>query len=195
MTGWVLWCPKVSLCRLGQQALLIGHNSRTNLAPARMRWRSRGFYLQPRMKNGVYYIALGIGLLTETALGQTPSPTIVAQSPTTLRPSGVLTAPPPAPVAVPPSGVLPTIERRAVTTLPFKTAQKIQTAKRAKPVAMHRHVVRSAAGRKSTTRTATGDQSIAVTPPVVSKAAEQSRHDGIGYEFFVSQLGKAKEAK
>ena len=150
------------------------------------------------MKNGVYYLALGIGLLTETSvLGQTPSSTVVAQSPTTVRPSGVLITPPPAPVAVPPSGVLPTPERRAVTTPPFKTAQKVQAAQKARPVTMRRHVVhrRSAASRKATTRTTTADQSIAVTPPVVSKAAEQPRRDGIGYEFFLSQLGKAKEPK
>lgn len=52
-------------------------------------------------------LALGIGLLTETAfaLGQAPSPTVVAQAAASERPSGVLITPPLAPVAVPPSGV------------------------------------------------------------------------------------------
>ena len=56
--------------------------------------------------NGVSYLALSIGLLTETsfAFRQTPSPTIVAQVTGSVPPSGVLIASPPAPVAVPPSG-------------------------------------------------------------------------------------------
>ena len=112
-----------------------------------------------------------------------------------MPPSGVLITPPPAPVAVPPSGVLATIERRAVTNLPFKTAQKLQTTKRASPVKMRRHVVhwRSAARRETIMRTTTADQSTAATPSVVSTTAEPPRHDGIGYELF--QLGKGKEAR
>ena len=148
------------------------------------------------------YLALGIGLLTGTlfASGQTPSPTVVAQAPVTAPPSGVLVTPPPAPVPVPPSGVLvtpPTVERHAVTTVPVKTAQTEQIAKRATPVPMRRHVVhgRPAARRETITRTTTVDQSIAAAPSAVSRAAEEPRSDGIGYELFLSQFGKAKEAK
>jgi len=153
---------------------------------------------EPLMKIGASYLALGIGLLTGTVLGQTSQPTLVAQALT--PPSGVLITQPPAPVAVPPSGVLespPTVERRTVTTLPFKTAQKVQTAKRATPVTMRRHVMhrRSAAPRQTITRTTTVDQSIAATPSAVSTAAEQPRNNGIGYELFLSQFGKEKEAK
>jgi hypothetical protein len=153
---------------------------------------------EPLMKIGASYLALGIGLLTGTVLGQTSQPALVAQALT--PPSGVLITQPPAPVAVPPSGVLespPTVERRTVTTLPFKTAQKVQTAKRATPVTMRRHVMhrRSAAPRQTITRTTTVDQSIAATPSAVSTAAEQPRNNGIGYELFLSQFGKEKEAK
>src|SRR5262245_1143946 len=125
------------------------------------------------------YLALGIGLLSEAsfALGQTPSPTLVAQVTGTVPPSGVLTTPPPAPVAVPPSGVLGTVERGAST----KTAQKLQTIKRATPARMRRHVVqwRSSTRAKTTTPTPTVDQSTAA-PLVVKTTPEPPRHDGIG---------------
>jgi hypothetical protein len=109
------------------------------------------------MKIGASYLALGIGLLTGTVFGQTSQPTLVAQALTSVPPSGALITQPPAPVAVPPSGVLespPTVE-----PLPFKTAQKVQTAKRATPVTMRRHVVHrgSAAPRETITRTTTVD--------------------------------------
>jgi hypothetical protein len=43
---------------------------------------------------------------------------------------------------VPPSGILTTDERHVVTTIPFKTAPKLQTTKKATPVTMHHHVGR-----------------------------------------------------
>jgi hypothetical protein len=97
----------------------------------------------PRCLASMSYLAFGIGLLTETsfALGQTPSPTLVAQVTGTVPPSGVLITPSPAPVAVPPSGVLPTVERGVVTALPFKTAQGMQAAKKGGSVMMRHHVV------------------------------------------------------
>jgi len=159
------------------------------------------------MKSGVSYLTLGIGLLTGPlfAYGQTPGPTLVAQAPVTVPPFGVLVTQPAAPVPVPPSGVLVTprtVERHAFTTVPVKTAQTVRIAKRATPITMRRHVVhwrpaarRETARRQTITRTPTVDQSIAVTPSVVSTAAEEPRNDGIGYEFFLSQFGKAKEAK
>ena len=147
--------------------------------------------------NGVSYLAFGIGLLTETsfALGQTPSAMLVAQVTGSVPSAGVLVTPPPAPVAVPPSGVLAPIERRAVTTLPFKTAQKLQTTKSGPPVRTRRHVVhsRSAARRETTTRITPADQSAAATPLIVKAPPEQPRHDGIGYELFFPQLSKGKE--
>jgi hypothetical protein len=154
------------------------------------------------MKNGVSYLALGIGLLTGTliAFGQTPSPTLVAQAPVTVPPSGVLVTQPPAPVPVPPSGVLltpPTVERHAVTTLPVMAAQTARISKRTTPVTPRRHVGnwRPAARRETITRTTTVDQSIAAIPSVVRTAAEEPRNNGIGYELFLSQFGKGKEAK
>jgi hypothetical protein len=149
------------------------------------------------MKSGAYYLALGIGLLSEMSFAsqQRPSPILVAQVTGSVPPSGVLITPPPAPVAVPPSGVLATVERRTVTTLPFKTAQKLQTTKRATPVRTRRHIVhwRSASRPETTTPTATVDQSVAATPLVIKTTPEQARHDGIGYELFLPQLGKGKE--
>jgi len=49
--------------------------------------------------NGVSYLALGIGLLTETsfALGQVAGQMTVAQVTGSVPPSGVLITPPPAP--------------------------------------------------------------------------------------------------
>jgi hypothetical protein len=135
-------------------------------------------------------LALGIGLLTETsfALAQMPSSTLVAQVTGTVTPSGVLITPPPAPVPVPPSGVLPTVERRTVTTLPFKTAQKLRTTKKPAPVRMRRHVGR---WRPATRREANITTSI--TPLVVKATAEPPRRDG--YELFLSPLGKGKEPR
>jgi hypothetical protein len=154
------------------------------------------------MKSGVSYLTLGIGLLTGTlfAYGQTPSATPVAQAPLTAPPSGVLVTPPPAPVPVPPAGVLvapPTVERHAVTTVPVKTAQKVQIPERAASVTMRRHVQhwRPTARRETNTRTTTVDRSIAAAPSTVSTAGEEPRNDGIGYDLFLSQFGKAKEAK
>jgi hypothetical protein len=149
------------------------------------------------MKTGVPYLALGIGLLTETslALGQTPSPTLVAQVTGSVPPSGVLTTPPLAPVAVPPSGVLTTVEGRHTTTPQFKTAQNSETTKRGTAVTIRRHVVhrRSAARRETTTRAMTTDQSIAATPSVVRATPEQSRPNATGYEIFLPRFGKGKE--
>jgi len=154
---------------------------------------------EPYMKGGVSCIAFGFGLLTETllALGQTTSPTFVAQGPSSAPPSGVLMLPPAAPVLVPPSGVLPTVERHVVTARPLKAAKQIHIAKRSLPVGMHRHVVNShpASRRHTITRPTTVAQNKAPTLSVVSAAAEEPRHDGISYDSFLSQLGKAKEAK
>jgi hypothetical protein len=145
--------------------------------------------------NGVSYLALAVGLLTKTsfAFGQTLSPTLVAQLTGSVPPSGVLITPQPAPVVVPSSGVLATVERHAVTTFPLK----LQTTKRATLGTMRRHVVhwRLAVRRETTTGTTTEQPSIAATPWVVGGAAEQPRHDGIGYEIFLSSLGKGKETK
>ena len=158
------------------------------------------------MRRSVSYLALGVGLLVGSlnAQGQTQGPIFVAQAPVTVPPSGVLPTQPSAPVAVPPSGVLPTqppasvaappsgvpatVERRAVTT------QKLQTRT---SVTMRRHVVpwRFTARRATIRGTTTVEPSIAATPSVVSTTAEQPGHDGIGYELFLSQLGKAKQAR
>jgi hypothetical protein len=148
---------------------------------------------EPIMKSGAYYLALGIGLLSEMSSQQQPRPTLVAQVTGSVPPSGILKTPPPAPVAVPPSGVLATVEHSHVPTLPFKTAQKLQTTKKTVPARTRRHDVhwRSATRRK--TGTPSGDQSVAATPLVVKTAPEQARHDGIGHELFLAPLGKGKE--
>ena len=91
--------------------------------------------------NGVSYLALGIGLLTETtfALGQVAGQMTVAQVTGSVPSAGVLITPPRAPVPVPSSGVLATVERHAVVTLPLKTTQKFQITKR--PGTTRRYVV------------------------------------------------------
>jgi hypothetical protein len=163
------------------------------------RWTNKGAVgsneEEPLMKGGLSCVALAFGLLTETlfALGQTTSPTSVAQGPSSPPPSGVLATPPPAPVLVPPSGVLPTLERHAVAGRPLKMAQQIHIAKTYASASMRRHTVssRPASRRHTITRHITVAQSMAPTLTVVSAAAEEPRHD----ETFLSQLGKAKEAK
>jgi hypothetical protein len=151
------------------------------------------------MKGGLSCVALAFGLLSETlfALGQTTNPTSVTQGPSSPPPSGVLMTPPPAPVLVPPSGVLPTLERHAVTGRPLKMAEQIHIAKSYAHTSMRRHTVRSrpAARRRTITRPTTVAQRMAPTLTVVSVAAEAPRHDETGFDSFISQLGKAKEAK
>jgi hypothetical protein len=158
-------------------------------------WEKGPEYRASKNMNGVSYLAFGIGLLTETAfaLQQAPSPTLVAQVTGSAPSAGVLVSPPPAPVAVPPSGFLATVERRTVSTLPFKTAQKLQTANGPPPVRMRRHVAhaRSPTRREATKRTPTTHQSVAGTPLIVKTTPEQQSHDG--FELFFRQLGKGKE--
>jgi hypothetical protein len=144
--------------------------------------------------NGVSYLALGIGLLTETtfALGQVAGQMTVAQVTGSVPSAGVLITPPRAPVPVPSSGVLATVERHAVVTLPLKTTQKFQITKR--PGRTRRYVVHRRAAVRSemmTRGTTTAQQRIA-TPSMVGTAADQPRHAGIGFEFFLSPLGKGK---
>jgi hypothetical protein len=69
----------------------------------------------------------------------------------------------------------------------------VQTTKRETSVTTRRHVVhwQTAARRETITRTTTVDQSIATT----STADERPRSDAIGYEYFLSQVGKGKESK
>ena len=160
------------------------------------------------MRRSVSCLALGVGLLVGSlnAQGQTHGPIFVAQAPATVPPSGVLPTRPPAPVAVPPSGVLATqppasvaappsgvpatVERRAVTT------QKLQTIRRRTSVTMRRHVVPwRFAARPAAIGGTTTEPSIAATPSVVSTTAEQPRINEIGYETFLAQIGKAKQAK
>jgi len=170
------------------------------------------------MRRSVSCLTLGVGLVVGTlnAQGQTHGPTIVAQAPVTVPPSGILPSPPPAPVALPPSGVLPsyqpapvavppsgvlvtppTAERHAVATVLVKTGQRERTAARAAPGTMRRHVVhlRSARHRRTVTRTAPVDQSTAAAPSGASTAAEQPSIDELGYGAFLTQIGKAKQAK
>jgi hypothetical protein len=147
--------------------------------------------------NGLPYLAVGISLLAETslALGQTPRPMLVAQITGTVPPSGVLTAPPPAPVSVPPSGVLTTIEPGVAATSQFRTIQELPTAKRATPIRTRHQVVHWPSGTraKRTTPVATADQNVAAKPLLVKTIPEQPRPDERSYELFLPWLGKGKE--
>jgi hypothetical protein len=145
--------------------------------------------------NGVSYLALGIGLLTETsfAFGQVASQMTIAQVTGSVPPSGVLMTPPPAPVGVPSSGVLANVERHAAITRPLKATQKFQITNGPTLGTTRRHVVhRRAAVRSERTMGTTTAQQSTATPSMVGTAAEQPRHAGIGYEFFLSPLGKGK---
>ena len=141
------------------------------------------------MKGGLSCVVFAFGLLTETllALGQSNNPTAVAQGPSSPPPSGVLMTRPPAPVLVPPSGVLPTLERHAVTGRPLKMAQQIHIAKSSVPVSMRRHTISSppAARCRTITRPVTVAQSMAPTLTIVSAAAEEPRHNETSLEIHL----------
>jgi len=153
-------------------------------------------------------------MLIAQALGSVPSSGVLTtqpQAPVALPPSGVLetqptterrvlTTQPQAPVVLPAPRVLetqPATERRAVTTPRSKAKQKVQTARRETSVTTRRHVVhwQTAARRETIARTTTVDQSIATTSTAISTAAERPRGDAIGYEYFLSPVGKGKESK
>jgi len=158
------------------------------------------------MKTGVSCVALGFGLFAATiiAVGQTITPGVVAQGPSSAPPSGVVAAPPAAPVSVPPSGVLatPPSAQHPVTPLgasaaterhrvgnarPVKTAQNVHH-QRSKPATMRRHVVhhwtapRHDKGKRPTILA----RNIEPAPTVDRSAVEEHRP-------FLSQFGKAKE--
>jgi len=152
------------------------------------------------LKIGMPCLALGIGLLTAASLaqGQTSNATFIAQALAPGPSSGVLRTEPPAPVPVPPSGVVmpsPTVEhhpiserhaiteRHAIATPPVKAVQTRQIAKRATPHIVHK---RSASQREAIVRTSE------TIPPVMSTSSEQPGQDAIGYELLLSQLGKGK---
>jgi hypothetical protein len=152
------------------------------------------------LKIGMPCLALGIGLLTAAsfAQGQTSNATFIAQALAPGPSSGVLRTEPPAPVPVPPSGVVtpsPTVEhhpvseghaiteRHAITTPPVKAVQTRQIAKRATPHIVHK---RSATRRQAIVRTSE------TISPVMSTSSEQPSQDAIGYELLLSQLGKGK---
>jgi hypothetical protein len=158
------------------------------------------------MKTGVSCVALGVGLFAATiiAVGQTISPSVVAQGPSSAPPSGVVAAPPAAPVSVPPSGVLatPSSAQRPVTpsgvlatvdrhrvskTRPIKTVQNVHHP-RSKPATMRRHVVhhRTPPRYDKSTRPTILAQNPAQSPSEDRLAVEEHRP-------FLSQFGKAKE--
>jgi hypothetical protein len=145
---------------------------------------------EPIMKSGAYYLALGIGLLSEMSSQQRPAVTLVAQVTGSVPQSGVLKTTPPAPVAVPPSGVLATVEHSHVPTLPFKTVQGLQTTKKAAPARTRRHDVHWTRRKTTTPRV---DQSVSATPLVVKTAPDQAPRDGVAYELLLAPLGKGKE--
>ena len=148
------------------------------------------------MKTGLPHLAVGIGLLAATslAIGQTPSRTLVAQVTGTVPPSGVLTAPPSAPVSVPPSGVLTAVESPHVTAPEFKTGQKSHTARRAKTAMVRRHAMhRRYVAPREASRAASKDQGKTVTPLVVKTIPGQPRTDERGFDLFLPWLGKGKE--
>ena len=152
------------------------------------------------MKGGLSCVALAFGLLIETsfALGQRANPTVVAQGPSSAPPSGILTAPPPAPVFVPPSGVLPNVERHGGAVRPLKTARQIHVAKKSAPISTrhHNNVASHSVSRHHTvTRPISVAQRMTPTPTLVNSAAAEPRHDEEGFEAFLPQLGKAKEAR
>jgi hypothetical protein len=137
----------------------------------------------------VFCLALGILLMVGTlnSKGQTRVPTVVAPAPVTVPPSGVLLQPEP-------------VERRTVTTVPVKIVQPLHTAERTAPPTMRRHVVhRQTAARRvaprtlaredvgqrvTTTRTTTVRQRIVATPVVGTAAAATPAYVSGGPRYY-----------
>jgi hypothetical protein len=141
--------------------------------------------------NGLSYLALGIGLLTETsfAFGQVAGEMTIAQVTGSAPSSGVLMTQSPAPVTVPSSGVLAAVERQI--TFPLKATQEFQITNGPAGTTRRRVVHRRiAVRRENTTSTAAAQQSVA-TSSMVGTAADP-RHASTGYEPFLSTLGKGK---
>ena len=94
------------------------------------------------MRNSVLCLVLGVGLLAGTSIAhaQSPMPTLVAQ----------------APVPIPPSGVLvtqPNPEGHTVAIAPVKPTQQVRTAETAAPATLRHVAHRRTAAYRATTRT------------------------------------------
>jgi hypothetical protein len=137
--------------------------------------------------NGVLCLALGVSLSTAAsiALGQQLGGTLLAQTTGSTPSAGVLVTPLPAPVAVPPSGVLASVEHGAVGARPFDVVHKRPLIRRAAPRRKH-HAVR-------VTHSATSQAAIsrAETPLVVKPPPEQPSQQGAETSFPL--FGKGKE--
>jgi hypothetical protein len=94
-----------------------------------------------------------------------------------------LATPSPAPVAVPPSGVLATAEPRFDTIAPAKAGQKPLTRIRSRPVTTPRHVVhqRRLTERRRAMRAAAIDQNLAIAPA-----------PSLTQDVWFSNIGKGK---
>jgi hypothetical protein len=151
------------------------------------------------VKGGLFCFVLALGLPAETSLAsaQTANPPLVAQGSSSAPLSGILTTPPPAPVFVPPSGVLPNVQRHGRAVRPTRTDEQIQVAKKSAPISTHRHNVglRTASRHHTVKRPMRGAQSKAPTLALANSAAEEQHHGEEGFESFLPQFGKAKEAR
>ena len=136
--------------------------------------------------NGVFCLAFGVSLSTAAsiALGQQLGGTLLAQTTGSTPSAGVLVTPLPAPVAVPPSGVLAAVEHGALGARPFDVVHKRPLIRRAAP--RKRHAVR-------VTHSATSQAAIsrAETPLVVKPPPEQPSQQGAETSFPL--FGKGKE--
>jgi hypothetical protein len=136
--------------------------------------------------NGVFCLAFGVSLSTATsiALGQQLGGTLLAQTTGSTPSAGVLVTPLPAPVAVPPSGVLAAVEHGALGARPFDVVHKRPLIRRAAP--RKHHAVR-------VTHSATSQAAIsrAETPLVVKPPPEQPSQQGAETSFPL--FGKGKE--
>ena len=156
------------------------------------------------MRNSAFCLVLSVGLLAGTLIAhaQSPMPTLVAQAPVTVPPSGVLVTQPLAPVPIPPSGVLvtqPNPEGHTVAMAPVKTTQQVRTAETAAPTTL-RHVAhgrtaarrartlarQDVARRVTTTRTTTVRESIVAAPAVATTAAAAPLYIVPRYYNFVA---------
>ena len=136
----------------------------------------------------VSYLSLGVGVLAEISFAVVPSSNPLAQVTSTVPPSGVLITSPPAPVAVPPSGTVETVE---TANFPFAAQEPQTTGKVVGHATVRPHDLHRRSQRTGTMRTTpASDQREAIIPMVAKTAPERPRS---GYEIFLSQFGKGKE--
>jgi hypothetical protein len=145
--------------------------------------------------NAVFCLALGVSLSTAASIALGPqsggtllAQTLLAQTTGSTPSAGVLVTPLPAPVSVPPSGVLAAVEGGAVGARPFNVVHRRPLIRGAALRRAHHHPVPVRTAHSPTSQAAIGRVE---TPLVVKSPPEQPNQVGADTSF--SLFGKGKE--